>query len=607
MTDYKPLEDYGLIGNLETCALIGRDGSIDWCCLPRLNSSSVFAAILDANRGGRFAIQPTGEYEAEQEYMERTNVLQTTFHTDSGTATVTDFMPRSNNGGGQPKVRALYRKVTCTDGTVSLDVEFSPRFDYARAETMLESVADGVLATGAARQLSLSSPVTLDIEDRRATASYPLNEYDTHWFVLNYGIRAPTDEESCEGLLDDTAEFWRDWAQLGEDFEGQFEGYHDAVVRSGLVLKLLTYQGTSGITAAPTTSLPEVIGGVRNYDYRYNWIRDGAFTVRAFSNLGDIDEAENYLDGFLDLSRSVDPSEMQPLYGLQHGSTYEERKLDHLSGYRDSAPVRIGNGAASQFQLGMYGELINAIYQLTWSDRDIAGHDWEAVREIVEYVREVWDEPGAGIWEMPGGPKQFVHSKVMCWVALDRAIKMAEENDFDAPLDDWRADREDIKETVIERGFNDEQNSFVQAFDDNQLDASLLLLPLTGFLPFDDPRIEGTIDAIRDRLTTDDGLVYRYEHDEMPGDEGAFALCSFWLVDCLALMDDTDRARDIYETLLDYSSPLGLISEEIDPETTELLGNFPQAFSHIGLVNSALYLHEAEEGIEIEPFGTHSE
>ena len=606
MNDYKPLEDYGLIGNLETCALVGNDGSIDWCCLPRLNSSSVFGAILDAERGGRFSIQPSGQFESEQRYMERTNVLQTTFHTNAGTATVTDFMPRSDGGGGQPKVRALYRKVTCTEGTVSLNIEFSPRFDYARAETTLESITDGVLATGAARQLSLSSSVPLNVGNHDARASYLLNENDTHWFVLQHGMRAPTDQESCEGLLNDTVEFWRDWAQMGEDFEGQFEGYHDTVVRSGLVLKLLTYQGTGGITAAPTTSLPEVVGGVRNWDYRYNWIRDGAFTVRAYSNLGDIDEAENYLDEFLELSRSVHPSEMQPIYGLQHDSTYEEIELDHLSGYRDSAPVRIGNGAASQLQLGMYGELVLGIYQLAELDKEIANDDWNAIRDIVEYVRDIWDKPDAGIWEMRSGPKHFVHSKVMCWVALDKAIKMADENDFDAPLDDWREDREEIKETVIQRGFDEERNSFVQAFDDDQLDASLLFVPLTGFLPFDDPHIEGTIDTIREELTTNDGLVYRYEHDELPGDEGTFLLCSFWLVDCLACMDHTERAREIFENLLEYISPLGLVSEEIDPDTGELLGNYPQAFSHIGLVNSALFLHEAEEDTSVEPFGTHS-
>ena len=244
-----------------------------------------------------------------------------------------------------------------------------------------------------------------------------------------------------------------------------------------------------------------------------------------------------------------------------------------------------------------------AIYQLSWSDRDIAGHDWETIREIVEYVQKIWEEPDAGIWEMRGGPKQFVHSKAMCWVALDRAIQMAKEANFDAPLDDWRDDRTEIKETIIERGFDEEQNSFIQAFDDDQLDASLLLLPLTGFLPSDDPRIEGTIDAISERLATDDGLVYRYEHDELPGEEGTFILCSFWLVDCLALLGRTERAREIYENLLEYTSPLGLISEEIDPDTGHLLGNFPQAFSHVGLVNSALYLHEAEQETSVGPFG----
>jgi len=604
MSEYKPLADYGLIGNLETCALVGRDGSIDWCCLPRLNSSSIFGALLDTDQGGRFSIHPVGEFEAEQEYMERTNVLQTTFHTDSGVARVTDFMPLSvDNNGNQPKVRALYRNVTCTEGTVEMAVEFDPEFDYARADARVESIADGVVATGEARRVSLSSPVDLAVGDGDAHATYPLSEYDTGWFVLGYGTRTPFDPDSCERLLDDTVQFWREWAHSCDREDCPFDGYyHDAVVRSELTLKLLTYQGTSGITAAPTTSLPEVVGGVRNWDYRYNWIRDGAFTVRAFANLGDIEEAVDYLDNFLSLSRAVDPEEMQPLYGLQHDSTYEESQLDHLSGYRDSSPVRIGNGAADQLQLGMYGELVFAIYQLSQSDREIAGDDWEAIREIIEYVREIWDQPDAGIWEIRGGPKHLVHSKAMCWAALDRAIAMAEENGFDAPLSDWRDDREKMKDTIIERGFDEERNTFTQAFDDDQLDASLLLMPLFGFLSFDDERIRGTVDAVIDQLATDDGLVYRYEHDELPGEEGAFVLCSFWLVDCLALMGRTERAHEIYDTLCANTSPLGLLSEEMDAESGELLGNFPQAFSHIGLVNSALYLHRADEGTSVSPF-----
>ncbi|WP_435076733.1 glycoside hydrolase family 15 protein [Halococcus sp. AFM35] len=609
MSGYKPLADYGIIGNLETCALVGRDGAIDWCCLPRLNSSSVFAALLDTDDGGRFAIHPTGEYEAEQEYMERTNVLQTTFHTESGTARVTDFMPLSpNNDGNQPKVRALYREVTCTEGTVDLAIEFAPRFDYARADSRVESIEGGVVATGDARRISLSSPTSLDCGDGAADGTLSVDEYDSEWFVLEYGTRAPTDPDSCEYLLDDTVEFWRDWAHsCPDDGDCPFADYgHDMVVRSDLALKLLTYQGTGGITAAPTTSLPEVVGGVRNWDYRYNWIRDGAFTVRAFGNLGDTEEAVSYLDRFLELSHSVEPSDLQPIYGLQHGSTYEEQELDHLEGYRNSSPVRIGNGAADQLQLGIYGELVLAIHQLSWTDREIADEDWAAVRDIVEYVREVWDRPDAGIWEMRSGPKQFVHSKAMCWVALDRGIEMAEENGHDAPIGEWRDERERIKEAVIERGFDEEKNSFTQAFDDDQLDASLLLLPLSGLLPFDDPRIEGTIDAVIDRLATDEGFVYRYEHDDLPGDEGTFVLCSFWLVNCLARMGRTERARELFENLREQFSPLGLVSEQLDAETGTLLGNFPQAFSHIGFINSALFLHEAEEGTEVQPFGPES-
>jgi GH15 family glucan-1,4-alpha-glucosidase len=606
MSAYKPLAEYGLIGNLETCALVGRDGSIDWCCLPRLNSSSVFAALLDADDGGRFAIHPTGEYEAEQEYVKRTNVLQTTFHTESGTARVTDFMPLlPDNDGNQPKVRGLYRKVACTEGSVDFTIEFDPRFDYARADSRVESIAGGVVATGEARRISLSSPLDLDCGDGTANGSLSLAECDSEWFVLEYGTRAPTDPDSCERLLDNTIKFWRDWVHSCDGEDCPFVGRgHDMVVRSDLVLKLLTYQGTGGITAAPTTSLPEVVGGVRNWDYRYNWIRDGAFTVRAFANLGDTEEAVNYLEDFLELGRSVEPSELQPLYGLQHDSTYEEQELDHLDGYRNSSPVRIGNGAADQLQLGIYGELVMAIYQLSWSDKDIADEDWDAIHDIVEYVREVWERPDAGIWEMRGGPKQFVHSKAMCWVALDRGIEMAAENGYDAPIEEWRDEREEIKKTVIECGFDEEQNSFTQAFDDDQLDASLLLLPLTGFLPFDDPHIEGTVESVIDRLATDEGLVYRYEHDEMPGDEGTFVLCSFWLVNCLARMGRTERAREIFENLREQFSPLGLVSEELDAETGELLGNFPQAFSHIGFVNSALFLHEAEEGTDIQPFGS---
>jgi GH15 family glucan-1,4-alpha-glucosidase len=603
---FTPIEEYGVIGNLETCALVSEDGSIDWCCLPFIESPSVFGALLDDERGGRFVIRPETTFESEQQYMTRTNVLQTTFRTDSGSATVTDFMPLTDpDSTEQPRIRALYRKVTCTEGSVDLGVEFEPRFDYARAETTVEPISGGVVATGANWQTLLSSPISLQAEADTAHGSCSLSEGDTQWFVLQYSMVVPREPEECERLLDETVEFWRDWAHSCDRSECLFAGTgHDQIVRSELLLKLLTYRETGAICAAPTTSLPEEIGGVRNWDYRFSWIRDGAMTIRALTNLNHIREAKEYLNRFLRLSRETDPAEIQPLYGVEGQTDLTEEELDHLSGYRNSRPVRIGNEAAGQTQFDVYGELVLAIYQLLWSDQTIAEEDWDAVHEIAEYVCDNWQEKDAGIWEIRGGPKHLVYSKVMCWVALDYSIALAEQEGFEAPKERWRDKCKTIKETVLERGFDDELNSFTQSFEDRTLDATGLLIPLTGFLPFDDPRVEGTIDAIRDQLATDDGLVYRYEEDDLQGEEGAFILCSFWLVDALTVIGRTDEAWDIFENVLSYTNSLDLLSEEIDPETGEFLGNYPQAFSHIGLINSALYLREAEyDWATVEPFG----
>ena len=626
---YKPLADYGLIGNLETCALVGRDGSIDWCPLPTLESSSVFAAILDTERGGRFSISPVAEYEATQRYAPNTNVLQTTFETTAGTLRVTDFMAVFIEGTTEePDVRALYRQVTCTEGTVDVDIEYSPRFDYARAETTIDAVAGGLFAGGDEEKLFLATPegfdAAIDGADARATRS--LEAHDAEWFCLQYGMKAPTDPEGCEEMLERTMSYWRDWihdcdangsdGSEGNDDDGSdddgngacpFDGYaHDAVVRSELALKLLAYRDTGAIAAAPTTSLPEDIGGVRNWDYRYSWIRDGAFTVQALTNLGHTHEAKAYLNRFLSFSRTADPADIDPMYVLEHGATLEERGLDHLEGYKNSRPVRIGNEAAGQVQLDVYGELVLAIYQFAWSDQEIAEEDWQAVRQLVEYVHEHWADRDAGIWELRGEPRHLVHSKVMCWVALDRGLDLAERGGFDAPTDRWEAVREEIRETVLEHGFDEsigEHGSFTQAFDGDALDATGLLIPLSGFVDWDDPRAQGTIEATQTHLATDDGLVYRYRVDDgLEGEEGAFVLCTFWLVDALSLSGRIEEARELFETVIEYANPLGLLSEEIDPETGLLLGNFPQAFSHIGLVNSALYLKQAEEGTEVQPF-----
>jgi GH15 family glucan-1,4-alpha-glucosidase len=603
--DFTPIEEYGIIGNLETCALVSEGGSIDWCCLPFIDSPSLFSALLD-REGGRFVIQPETDFESEQHYLDRTNVLQTTFRTNAGTVTVTDFMPvTESDRTEQPRVRALYRKVSCTEGNVDLGVEFRPRFDYDRPQTTVEPVTDGVVATGANWRAFLSSPVSFQTEEDTARSSCSLEEGDTLWFVLQYSMVVPREPDECERLLNETISFWRDWAHSCDRSECLFSGTgHDQIVRSELLLKLLTYRETGAITAAPTTSLPEDIGGVRNWDYRFSWIRDGAMTVRALTNLGHIHEAKEYLNRFLHLSREADPAEIQPLYGVEGDIDLTEEELEHLSGYRDSRPVRIGNKAAEQQQFDVYGEIVLAIYQLLWSDRTIAAEDWHAVREIAEYVCDNWQEKDAGIWEVRGGPKHLVYSKVMCWMALDRSIALAEQEGFEAPIERWGDTRQAIKETVLENGFDDELNSFTQAFENRTLDATGLLIPLTGFLPFDDPRVEGTIEAIRDRLGAGDGLLYRYEADDLPGEEGAFILCSFWLVDVLALSGRTDEAWEVFENVLSYTNSLGLLSEEIDPETGEFLGNYPQAFSHIGLINSALYLREAEyDWATVEPFG----
>lgn len=633
MGEYKPIESYGIIGNLETCALVGRDGSIDWCCFPYLESSSVFAALLDDDRGGRFAVRPADQYESEQQYMDRTNVLQTTFHTDSGETTITDFMPLSSQdyAADEPSERAIYRQVTCTDGSVDLNVEFEPQFDYARAQTTIETVEDGVRATGDDERvyLSTSQPVEFHVTDTNGSngagnsgresesetergsppivrTTVSLDTYETLWFVVQYETRAPARHAACEQFLSETVDYWRDWVHDCDESECiVHETDHDMVIRSALALKLLTHRDTGAIAAAATTSLPEDIGGMRNWDYRFSWIRDAAFTIRAFSALGHTKEATDYLNRYLHLSQSFHPSDIRPLYALEHEDISDEETLDHLEGYKNSQPVRIGNEAASQLQLDMYGELVLGIYQLVWADEEVASEDWTAVHNIVEYVCEHWDKPDAGIWEVRGGPKHFVYSKVMCWTALDRAIELAQREDFDAPFDRWRDHQEEIEESILNRGFNEEVGGFTQSFDDDTLDATGLLVPLLGFVSFDDERAQRTIDAVLDNLTTDEGLVHRYEGsgDDLPGEEGAFVLCSFWLVDALAKSGRISEARDVFDSVIEYASPLGLLSEEVDPETGEQLGNVPQAFSHIGLINSALYLHEAETGETIEPFG----
>jgi len=591
--DYKRIEDYGLIGNLATCVLIGRDGSIDWCCFPHMESPSVFAAILDVEKGGHFTIKPRESSLGQQTYVDRTNVLQTTFETPSGVIIITDFMPLT--GHPDPQHQAILRKVACLQGSVDLEIEFKPRFDYARAVPSVEPALEGVVAPWQDHVLFLQSPYPLEVYGGEARGTFTINEDESHWFSLRYGDRDPLSPAECESFLDTTTEFWSEWAHDCQRDRCIFRGpWHDHVVRSGLVLKLLTHPQTGAIAAAPTTSLPEVIGGVRNWDYRFAWIRDASFTVQGLYNLGHVEEARQYFQWLSGLCREFGDHEnhlhIQVMYGLHGELDLEERELDHLSGYRGSAPVRIGNAAAQQIQLDVYGELINAVYETRGYGEETSQGDWQFIRKIANTARETWDTEDSGIWEVRGGPRHFTYSKLMCWVALDRSIRMAETVGFDAPLEEWKRTAAAIRRAILERGFSQTLNSFVQALDSEVLDATSLLIPVLGLLPPDDPRVRGTIEATLDHLTVD-GLVYRYTGDDgLPGKEGAFVLCTFWLVDALVLSGQLGKAEELLLGILEHASPLGLFAEEIDPESGDQLGNYPQAFSHVGLMSSALRL-----------------
>lgn len=593
MPDYKDLEQYGIIGNLETCALIGDDGSIDWCCFPLIDSPSVFAAILDHMKGGRFAITPAGNYRTRQEYLGETNVLQTYFQTDSGTAVLTDFMPlKTEDDPTCQRHRAVYRRVACKSGVMTFDLDFSPRFNYALDATALAYSPGGTEASSSHRKLFLQTDLTMQMQgSSSAVAAFSLREGEEKWFVLQYDEKDPKTAEECRAQLDAVLEYWDGWVHRTSGNTALFDGpWRDLVVRSALVLKLLAHEKEGAICAAPTTSLPESIGGERNWDYRYNWIRDASFTVQALYNVGHDDEARRHLRWFVDIcERNADPSKIQIMYGMHGETDLRETELRHLEGYRKSRPVRIGNGAAKQKQLDIFGELVNAIYE---TERyGIPEGQFEFVVRIVDYVCKVWDTPDSGIWEVRGGPRHFVYSKLMCWVAVDRGIKIAEHRKYTAPLEKWRETRDEIRKAVLENGYNERLGSFVQSFGSTTLDATSLIIPITGFLPTDDPRVQGTINKTLAELTTESGLVYRYlGEDGLSGKEGAFLLCSFWLVQALALSGRTEEAEKILNNVVKFAGGTGLFSEEIDTETGKQLGNLPQAFSHIGLINSVLYL-----------------
>ena len=586
----RPIEDYGVIGNCRSAALVSSHGSLDWLCLPRFDSPSLFARILDSERGGGWTIQPAGRFHAHHRYLDDSNVLETTFTTGHGRLRLLDFMPivEDRDGAEATAPYELVRIVEALDGEHEIESRCQPRPDYARAMPVFETLGR-VVRFG---RFEVGGPMGWHVDQQAGliSSSVVLRAGERVAFTLRVCESDTTEvEQDPIALLDSTVDFWQRFAAACI-YEGP---YRDMVVRSALALKLCIYAPTGAIVAAPTTSLPEEIGGIRNWDYRFTWIRDASFTLYALLLAGYYEEDDPFFRWIVNTVK-VEGTGLHILYPISPDGIREEQTLEHLSGYRGSAPVRIGNGAWDQIQLDVYGEVLDALH-FSWKVGQFnPATVWAHFRPLVDWVVENWRQPDSGIWEVRGGLRNFVYGKVMCWVALDRAIDMAETLGLDGDLDRWRAERESIRSAVFEHGWSENLRAFKQSFEDEFLDAATLMLPIVGFIEGDDPRMLSTIDAILDRLVEDD-LCYRYldAPEGLSGGEATFVLCTFWLIDALILADRMDEAERLFERMLQRATSLGLYAEEIDPTTGAHLGNFPQAFSHIGLINAAVSLAHA--------------
>jgi GH15 family glucan-1,4-alpha-glucosidase len=580
------IEDYAVIGNCETAALVGRDGSIDWLCLPRFDSSACFCALLGGPGHGRWLIAPTqNDVKITRRYLSNTLILETVFTSADGSVSLTDFMYRRNGSS------ELVRIVTGLQGQVPLRTELIVRFDYGAIVPWASQLEDGrLLFIAGPDRLLLDTAVEMHGEDLRTVGDFTVREGEEASFVLNWSpsFRAAPPRLSGEALAEARKQvhsFWTGWATAFKPPEH----WGDAVLRSLLTLKALAHWETGGIVAAPTTSLPEQLGGPRNWDYRYCWLRDATFTLYALIGAGILDEAKAWHEWLL---RAVagSPDDLQILYGVAGERRLQEFEVPWLPGYEGSAPVRIGNGAVGQLQLDVYGEVLDAFYVARRAGLSTSDATWALECNLIFHLEKIWREPDEGIWEVRGGRRHFTHSKVMAWVAFDRAVRSIEEFGLEGPLERWRDVRAAIHDEVCARGFDANENTFVQSFGDATLDASLLLIPIVGFLPPDDPRVQGTVAAIERRLLRD-GFVMRYDTgtavDGLPPGEGAFLACSFWLVDTYVLLGRYDEARMLFERLLALRNDVGLLAEEYDPHSGRQLGNFPQAFSHLALINAA--------------------
>ncbi len=581
------IEDYALIGDLQTAALVGREGSIDWCCFPRFDSGACFAALLGTPEHGRWLLSPIAEVaRSTRRYRHDTLVLETLHETDDGVVRVIDFMPPR---GVAPDI---VRIVEGVEGTVSMRSELAIRFDYGKIVPWVRRIDHARVAVAGPDALCFRTPVDVHGENLTTVSEFTVDPGTRIPFVLTWypSHEDLPDEIDPEQALDDTESYWRDWAH-----ECKHHGdYHEEIHSSLLLLKALTYAPTGGIVAAPTCSLPERIGGVRNWDYRFCWLRDATLTLLAMVQAGYNDEAVAWRAWLL---RAVagDPADVQIMYGLGGERRLDERELGWLPGYEGSRPVRTGNGACQQLQLDVYGEVLDSLYQARVHGAPADEHVWSLMRSLLSWLEEGWRLEDAGIWEVRGPERHFTHSKVMAWVAFDRAVRFHDEFGRDGPIERWRALRDEIHAEVLTRGWSDERQAFVQSYGSSELDASALLIPLVGFLPVDDPRVVSTVETIRRDLTWD-GFVLRYHTDEdgdvdgLPAGEGVFLACSFWLVEVLTLQGRRDEARALFERLLALRNDVGLLAEEYDPRSGRQLGNFPQAFTHLTLVEAALAL-----------------
>jgi GH15 family glucan-1,4-alpha-glucosidase len=583
------VEDYALIGDLQTAALVSREGSIDWCCFPRFDSGACFAALLGEPKHGRWLLAPaTRVRRSSRRYRHDTLVLESIYETEEGTIRAVDFMP--------PRGRTpdIVRIVECLEGSVPIRSELVIRFDYGHIVPWVRRVDNARVAIAGPDALCFRTPAEVRGEELSTVSEFNLAQGERVPFVLTwYPSHEPLPEEvDPEQALSETEAYWLDWAESSRH-EGD---YHEEIHQSLLVLKALTYQPTGGIVAAPTTSLPERIGGVRNWDYRFCWLRDATLTLLSMLHAGYHDEAEAW-ERWLLRAVAGDPADLQIMYGIAGERRLDERELEWLPGYEGSQPVRVGNAASAQLQLDVYGEVIDALYQTRARGGTVDDNVWSLVKKLLEWLADGWRLKDAGLWEVRGPARHFTHSKVMAWVAFDRAVRFCQEFERDGPLERWRALRDEIHAEVLARAWNEPKQAFAQSYDAAELDASVLLMPLVGFLPATDKRVVSTVAAIRRELTVG-GLILRYRPradgglDGLPPGEGVFLPCSFWLAEVLALQGDFAEARELFERLLDLRNDLGLLAEEFDPEAGRQLGNFPQAFTHLALVSTALLLSE---------------